>query len=392
MNLVNPTTVQAGNTQQPLVTTYSGTIDQKLPGKFNLEASYVGNLSRDEDQTLNYNAFPLGALFVPERTSVPCNPVTLTGTEATDYCEQMLRPYVNYGSIDETVEAGLGRYDSLQASLQRNTGFATVMINYTYSKIYGDAVNTRGYVNDNGNHEFYGISSADRPQVLSATYIVNLPKLNQANALVKGVAGGWEFSGITQIEDGANLTSSSANSEGYAFNVAYNQIYGASPVPNGPNGQAAVGQGNTQLLGTPDIQLQPQIICDPRKHNPKGVYLNVNCFALPPGNGINGTEKMPYFPGPKYWKSDLTLMKNFKIRQQQSVQFRAAAFNFLNHGLTSFQPSDVNLSLDHTKISVPSGFYGDANTPAYLQAGDNFGKAVVHYGQRLVEFSTKYSF
>jgi hypothetical protein len=85
-------------------------------------------------------------------------------------------------------------------------------------------------------------------------------------------------------------------------------------------------------------------------------------------------------------------MKNFKIKQKQSIQFRAAAFNFLNHGLLSFQTSDVNLSLSHTGVTIPTGFYGDANSPAYLQAGANFGKATQHYGQRIVEFSTKYSF
>jgi hypothetical protein len=395
---ISPTVVQAGNTEQPLVTTYSATIDQKLPGKLNLEASYVGNIDRDLDggingnsaNSLNANAFGVGALLIPERTGVPCNPVTQPAgnPETPAYCEQMLRPAVNYGTINETMLAGLGRFDSLQASLQRNTGFATLMINYTYSKLYADGALSHGYV-DNGNSEFYGVSTADRPQVLSAVYIINLPKLNEANAIVKEVAGGWEVSGITQIEAGANLTSDT----GYNFGVSYNAIYGAGPrSAAGVPLQGSVGQSNTTLLGSPDIQLQPQLICDPRKGNAKGVYLNVNCFAIPTGNGINGTMKMPYFPSPKYWKSDLTLMKNFKIKQKQSIQFRAAAFNFLNHGLLSFQTSDVNLSLSHTGVTIPTGFYGDANSPAYLQAGANFGKATQHYGQRIVEFSTKYSF
>jgi hypothetical protein len=395
---ISPTVVQEGDTEDPLVTTYSATIDQKLPGKLNLEASYVGSIDRDLEgslpdnfpNTLNTNAMPIGSLLIPEQTGVPCNPVTQPAgnPETTTYCAQMLRPMVNYGTMNEVIQAGLGRFDSLQASLQRNTGFATLMINYTYSKLYADGSLTHGYV-DNGNSEFYGVSTSDRPQVLSAVYVINLPKLVEANTIVKEVAGGWEISGITQIEDGANLTSNT----GYNFGVSYNSVYGAGPRDStGKPLQGAVGQSNTTLLGSGDIQLQPQLICDPRKGNAKNVWLNVNCFAIPTGNGVNGTMKMPYFPSPKYWKSDLTLMKNFKVRQKQSIQFRAAAFNFLNHGLTSFQTSDVNLSLNHTNISVPAGFYGDANSPAYLQAGANFGKATQHYGQRIVEFSTKYSF
>ena len=49
---------------------------------------------------------------------------------------------------------------------------------------------------------------------------------------------------------------------------------------------------------------------------------------------------MPYIPGPKYWKSDLTAIKNFKVGEHQNVQFRIAGFNFLNHALTSFEAGD----------------------------------------------------
>ena len=252
--------------------------------------------------------------------------------------------------------AGKARFDSLQASLQRNSGFATVMSNYTFSKALGDGIlgtNTSGY-KDYGVSEFYGVMPENRTHVLGTAYVFELPKLQGANALARQVLGGWTISGVTQIESGANLTSSSSG-----WNLGFS-------APNQPD-----------YLGTPDIQVQPLITCDPRKGNPSGTFLNGMCFSAPPGNGLNGTTKMPYLPGPMFWKSDLTTLKNFKIGEKQSLQLRIAAFNFLNHGLLSFASGDSNLKLQ---------LDADGNAPT------NFGKATVHYGQRIMEFGAKYSF
>jgi hypothetical protein len=166
------------------------------------------------------------------------------------------------------------------------------------------------------------------------------------------------------VESGANLTSTSNSGWNLGMNLA-----------GLPNGAAS---DNIHLLGTPDVQLQPVITCNPRHGNPSGVYLNVSCFAPPPGNGVNGTTKMPYLPGPMFWKSDLTMLKNFQIKEKQSLQVRVAGFNFLNHDLLSFAPGDSNLQL----IFGPDG---KVDNP-------NFGKAMNHYGQRIMEFGAKYTF
>ena len=45
---------------------------------------------------------------------------------------------------------------------------------------------------------------------------------------------------------------------------------------------------------------------------------------------------MPYMRGPAYFDSDLALFKNFKITENQKIQFRLQATNFLNHPLKQF--------------------------------------------------------
>jgi hypothetical protein len=357
IDVVNPT-----DHQQPLVTTYSFTVDQKLPWRMNAEASYVGNSSLYFQPQIDMNAVPVGAML---------NSTCAAGTTVSVGCVQGYRPYQNYQDILSESTAGKARFDSLQASLQRTSGFLTLMINYTYSKSLSDGYlgseNTSGYA-DYGVDEFYGVSPSDRPNVLSTAYVVHVPNTQGGNSLLRGVVNGWEFSGITQIESGANLTS---GPDGWDF--GYAPASGTTP---------AEQMSNTALLGTPDITLMPLLTCNPSKGNPKGTYINPSCFSLPVGNGVNGTTKMPYIPGPKYWKSDLTAIKNFKVGEHENVQFRIAGFNFLNHALTSFEGGDPNLDL--TNYSYVNGQEVNNNT--------TFGQANWKYGQRIVELGAKFSF
>jgi len=317
---------------------------------------------------VNINAIPLGALIG-----------TACATELDVACLQTYRPRQNYQDIEDTMTAGKARFDSLQASLQRTSGFLTLMVNYTYSKSLGDAMtlggNTTSAYKDYGENEFYGVLPGNRPNVLSTIYVVHMPSLRGGNAVVKGVANGWELSGTTQIESGANLTSA-AHGLNFGFNPA--------TIPAAYNSTGAdFPQTSATLLGTTSLQLQPLLTCDPRRGNPKGYYLNASCFSLPAGNGINGTTKMPYLPGPMYWNSDLTLIKNLKIGESKSAQFRIAGFNFLNHDLLSFAPGDSNLDMNNMAY-VPG--QGEVNT------NPNFGRAMWHIGTRIIELGAKFSF
>lgn len=343
------------------MTTYSVTVDQRLPWKMNVEASYVGNSSLYFQPEINVNAVPLGAML---------NSSCAAGSTVSVGCEQQYRPYQNYQDILSETTAGKARFDSLEASLQRTSGFLTLMINYTYSKALSDGYlgsdNTSGYA-DYGVNEFYGVSPIDRPNVLSTAYVVRVPGTHGGNSLLRGTVNGWEISGITQIESGANLTS---GPDGWSF--GYTPAAASTSQP----------ENSTSLLGTPDITLMPLLTCNPSKGNPKGTFINASCFSLPAGNGANGTTKMPYIPGPKYWKSDLTAIKNFKVGERQNLQFRIAGFNFLNHALTSFEGGDPNLDLNN--FSYVNGQQVNNNT--------NFGVAKWRYGQRIVELGVKYTF
>jgi hypothetical protein len=92
---------------------------------------------------------------------------------------------------------------------------------------------------------------------------------------------------------------------------------------------------------------------------------------------------MPYLPGPMFWNSDLTVIKNFKLGEHKSAQFRVAGFNFLNHALLTFAPGDAHLDMNNMAY-IPG--QGEVNTDP------DFGHAMSHIGQRIVELGAKFSF
>jgi hypothetical protein len=85
--------------------------------------------------------------------------------------------------------------------------------------------------------------------------------------------------------------------------------------------------------------------------------------------------------------NDLSAYKNFKVREGQTLQFRFAAFNFLNHSLTSFNPNNTT----NLNLGLNSGSSG-TNFVNALNYGSLFGGTNYSIGRRIVELGLKYSF
>jgi hypothetical protein len=158
--------------------------------------------------------------------------------------------------------------------------------------------------------------------------------------------------------------------------------------------QGNIGQGATaypvesqSILGTPDVNLQPVLTCNPGKGLAQHQYLNPNCFALP-AIGTNGQYIEPYAHGPAFFDSDLTLEKSFGLGGHRSIHVRYAAFNFINHALNSFgtgYASQTTLQLSDTS---PNG----SPATATYNPSEGFGSAPLKLGRRLSEVSLKFDF
>ena len=320
--------------EMQLVTSYSFSIDQELPGKFVLETSYVGNQGNYGATSYDINPVPIGTV-IPAGVSSP-------------YSAYL--PMANYGDIEKNANLLKSEYDSLQASLRRNVGFFNLQANYTWSKLMADN-NINASLPGLGLPYYWGISTSNRPQVLSLAYTFTVPKMELGSRFANGAANGWQVSGITQWESGPDLIAQSNN-----FTFA---------------------DANNSSNSTAGVQLQPLMVCNPTANLKPNQFVNPACFAPAPP-GVMGTGEFPYIPGPAFWNSDLAATKNFAFKERQNLQLRFSAFNFLNHPLITFHPGDQNLVLNYDSS-------GHLTNP-------NFGYAMYKTGHRVIELSVKYMF
>jgi len=152
-------------------------------------------------------------------------------------------------------------------------------------------------------------------------------------------------------------------------------------------------QSGSLLVGSPDVTVAPILTCDPRTGLKSHQYANGACFAQPGTThpGI-GNSRFPYIATPKFWNSDLTLLKKFTLTEHQHLELRAAGFNFLNHALLSFSPGDNNAKLNFDQNGVLTNGPGTSTGACPGPTCSEFGYADYHYGNRVVEFSGKYTF
>lgn len=361
--------IDAHNHDQSYTTTYSLNVDQQLPAKFLFELAYVGNNSDMTQNGLNFNAVPLGAMT---KDAVTANCGSYSTTTLNDAnCQQKFRPYPNYQSLSAMESSAKSQYDAFQTSLTRSSGWTTISVNFAWAKNIG-TTNQSAAFKDFGTREYWSPLNIDRGKTFNAAYVFTLPKVNVGNGILSGAANGWEFSGITQIMSGPLLTQNS----GYQL--------GISNVQSG-----------ALLVASPDVTAAPILTCDPRRGLKSHQFANASCFAQP-GNpatqtaGI-GNTRFPYIAGPAFWNSDATLNKRFSLTERQNLEFRFAAFNFLNHALLSFAPGDSNAKLNFDKNGVLQNAT-DSQNACPGPACQAFGYANYHYGQRILELSAKYTF
>ncbi|HCC55868.1 MAG TPA: carboxypeptidase regulatory-like domain-containing protein, partial [Solibacterales bacterium] len=359
--------VQRNDSQQPRTQSYSFTVSQKTLFSSLFEISYVGNksdyLSNWNNNFGQLNLVPYGSLF---------NSITATNL-APD--PTPFRKYQNYQTIKEIQHVMYSNYNSLQASWNKQSGRVNYLLNYTFSKalgIRGEGGSPSGDPTNLNND--YGVLPNDRTHIFNVAYVINLPDPAHTNMLAKAVANGWQISGISQFQSGANLQGVASSN----FNLGGTLPAGTTIPGTGVALNAGAGISPTLINGSPDINVQPILTCDPRKGLAAHQFVNPNCFALPtPGH--NGAFIFPYLKGPAYFNNDLSAFKNFNFSETKKLQLRFSAYNFLNHPITSFISGDQNLSLNLDPVTGKS-------------TNQRFGYADYKIGHRIIQLALKFYF
>ena len=371
-----PSAVDKTDDRQPYTDSYSFTISQKLPWRSLMEVAYVGNQSHDLQSTGGYgsnlNLIQPGTLFAA------ANPATVN---ASNY-----RPFLGYGDLNQATNNLYANYNALQVTFAHESSNSSIQFNYSFSKSLGiigsgTTLNALAATLDPFNlRNNYGVQAGNRTHLFNAAYSYQLPSPIRNNAVAKALVNGWQLSGVTQIQSGANLSTTN----GYNFGMQLNQsiLPGTQNVVNPNGGANGIAISNQSILGTNAIQLQPVITCDPTANLGPHQFLNGDCFAAPTTLGQNGPIALPAIYGPAYFNSDLAIFKNFQFSESRKLQFRVQAFNFLNHPLYSF-PNSNNLTLQFTQ-ATPGG--------PITQTNSRFGYTDFKQGQRLILLSVKFYF
>ncbi|HEV2417604.1 MAG TPA: carboxypeptidase-like regulatory domain-containing protein [Terriglobia bacterium] len=359
----SPAAVDSKDDMEPYTDQYNITVSQQLPWSSLMEISYIGNRSRDIPttgnggtagfNTDNINLVPVGAMLSSKNGGV--DPAKLVADN--------FRPLLGYSDLYLATSNAYANYNALQVSWLRTKGRYTIDLNYTYGRAMG-IIGSNGNIGNQFNlASNYGVLSSNRTHLFNAAYSVVLPSPGRGK-LEDGILNGWQLSGITQLESGPNLTG--YQNQNFGMNLNSAKIPGTT-----------FNISNVSLLGTPDIQLNPVLTCNPRANLAPHQYINASCFAMPTQIGQNGPTILPPVYGPAYFDSDLGLFKTFKITESKSLQFRIDGYNFMNHPLWSFNGGNLGLSFDPTS--------GKVNNPT-------FGTVTTKQGHRIIEMTVKFYF
>jgi len=355
----------------PVTYSYTLAVSQSFAHSIKVEMAYAGNISR------NLTGYT-GSNLVPEGCAQELDSVEMYTTGS--YNDTLCRPYPLNGDLSTMTHNLSSFYNAAQVTASKQTGRINFWATYTWGK-------TLAYICEDPFDErrCYGPPPFDRSQNLNISYLINLPNVSAKylgnKKVLNGILDGWQFTGIEQFASGNPLEfTAAANANGGGGNE-YDGFHNRtiSFYSDGPD------MSNRNLLGTPDEQAVPTLVCNPTAGLVKGQYFNANCFQAPvpettPGTPSIGTYRLPYIHGPRYESDDIGLYKAFKITPTKSLQFRAQAFNFANHPLYSFVEYDPGLYLAYAT-------YGSLPTNA-----DTAGFAKTKLGSRTIQLAMKFYF
>jgi hypothetical protein len=349
----------ASEGQMPRTYSYNLTVQRQLPGSTLLSAAYVGNSSQHLVGWPDANPIPEGSAEMGNPWPGQWQDTSVAS-----------RPYKNIAGIYPAAHILRSNYNSFQLTASRGKGAINYWASYTWSKGLGNT-----YADSFDQSRSYGPLPWDRSQALKFAYNVTLPNFSKKylgnHPALNGAIDGWQISGITEFSSGGPVSVIASSFPG-GYNIGMNGVSGVSDL------------SARYIVGTPDGNAVPVLVCDPTANLKPQQIFNGACFQSPtPGH--NGSYRIPYIHGPWYNNSDLSVFKNFKITESKKLQFRAEAFNFLNHALWGFNPSGT--SYNDAALNLTYASLGSTPTNA-----SSAGVMTQKFGHRTIQLALKFYF
>ncbi len=242
---------------------------------------------------------------------------------------QLLLPYPQFTSVNIINMAMANSvYHSLQAKVERRfSQGVSVLMAYTAGKVITDSasqVSPIGPTSLGNVQNWYnlraerGLSDMDVAQSLTVSFVAELP-------FWRGKAyGGWQINGVSSYVGGTPLTLS-------------------APIPGGGNRPNSTGAS-------------ARIDASRSRGEQINRWFDITQFTLPASFSLGNVGRtLPDVRGPNMVNTDFSLIKNTKIKENVSLQFRLEYFNIFNR---------ANLDLPNTAFG--SGQFGRITATAGL--------------------------
>jgi len=285
------------------------------------------------------------ANLAPEQ--VPCGPFgeDSTYTTATGQVYNGTRGPLgsNFGSNANQATIGNSNYNALQITLRHTSKGLNVLAGYTFSKSLDQSSNVGEEVNPLDPSLSRALSAFDVRHNFVVSYSYQIPVERLFRATNRWTEG-WELSGITRFSSGLPVT---------LVNYGDNSLLGAEP-----NGINNYGVDEPNYTGAA-LDLN---------HNPRNGQPYFNTAAFTENVlGTPGTASRRSFYGPGMNNFDMALLKNVRLTEAKSLQFRIEAFNTFNHA-QFFGPQAVDGNIDSSTF----GQVISAAPPRLVQLGAKF--------------------
>jgi hypothetical protein len=352
------------NMRTPTIQQWTMEIERSITSDLAVQVGYVGHQSYHLSTSMDVNTIrpltcenPAGCLSGGTRAAR----FRVTVPQGTEYVPVGTRPNPYLGSTNSWYYMGTASYHAANVSLlMRSRGGLSFKTNYTWGKIIDlnsailgpSADNELSTLRNPYNPKLSrGIASYSLKHQFNTNFSYQLPFGNGqafgsgATGLVDKLIGGWQWNGIFNAQSGFPMTPV----------VGVNQS----------------GNGDTRL---PDVPLRNpnfkgNVILGVDGFKKTGRYFDANAFSLPL-TGTFGNVSRGAFTGPRFFNLDMSLFKRIPLNERLNLQFRAEAFNILNHA--NFNNSTAGIvvfdSSDLTKYAGSAGTITDtANRERQIQ-------------------------
>ncbi len=256
------------------------------------------------------------------------NPAVYVPGNSTAANTQQRRLNPLFGSVGLFSSDNNSHYNSFRINVEKRLSHGvSILANYTRSRMIDDlsANGANGRTNPFFRGFDYGLSNDDVPNVFNFSGIWQIPAA-PLHGLASKLINGWELTAITNWRSGFpySVFSNVDNSFSGIFSDRADYI-GGSP-------SLDPGRSHGQLVQE---------------------YFNVAAF-VPNAIGTFGNSGKNILRGPRFFDTDMGLLKNFAIVERMSLQFRAEFFNVFNN---------VN-------FNQPNNYLGSASTGTITSAGN----------------------